>query len=44
MPVRKSGIGYKIGSGKATYKTKGDAERAYIAYLAKKNGKKNTKG
>ena len=40
MPVKKAANGkYKIGSGKAMYKTKAAAERAYKAYLAKK-GKK----
>lgn len=40
MPVKKGKNGkWKIGSGKAMYKTKTDAERAYKAYKAKK-GKK----
>jgi len=29
-----------IGSGKAVYRTKASAERAYRAYLAKEHGKK----
>jgi hypothetical protein len=40
MPVRKAGNKYAIGSGKARYETKGKAERAYKAYLAKTKGKK----
>lgn len=41
MPVSKSSNGkWRIGSGKAIYKTKAAAERAYRAYLAKKNKKK----
>jgi len=36
MPVRKSGNKWKIGSGKAMYKSKASAERAYKAYRAKK--------
>lgn len=45
MPVRKASNGkYRIGSGKAMYKSKAAAERAYKAYLAKKNsGKKKSK-
>jgi hypothetical protein len=40
MPVKKASTGkYRIGSGKAMYKTKAAADRAYKAYLAKK-GKK----
>ena len=39
MPVRKVGNKYKIGSGKAMYKSKASATRAYKAYLAKKHGK-----
>lgn len=31
---------WKIGRGKAMYKNKSDAERAYRAYLAKKYSKK----
>lgn len=42
MPVRKVGNKYAIGSGKAMYKTRASAERAYKAYLAKKHtGKKS---
>jgi len=40
MPVRKVRGGYKIGSGKATYKSKAAAERSYRAYLAAKHSKK----
>jgi len=39
MPVKKAGKKYKIGSGRAMYKTKSSAKRAYRGYLAKK-GKK----
>jgi len=39
MPVRKVGNKWKIGSGKAMYKTKAAADRAYKAYLAKKHSK-----
>ena len=40
MPVTKGSNGkWKIGKGKAMYKSKEDAERAYKAYLAKKNKK-----
>jgi len=38
MPVIKVGNKYKIGKGKAIYKTKKSAEKAYKAYLAKKYG------
>lgn len=38
MPVRKKKGGYGFG-GKATYKTKENAMRAYRAYLAKKHSK-----
>jgi hypothetical protein len=39
-PVRKgSGGKWRIGSGKAMYKTKAAAQRAYRGYLAKKRGK-----
>lgn len=48
MPVRKVKGGYAIGSGSAVYKTKESADKAYRAYLAKKNskdkGSKKTKG
>lgn len=38
MPVKKCSDGkYKIGSGKCMYTSKANAERAYRAYLAKKN-------
>jgi hypothetical protein len=37
MPVKKVGKKYAIGSGKAMYKSKASADRAYKAYLAKKN-------
>jgi hypothetical protein len=40
MPVKKCKGGWKIGSGKAVYKSKTSAERAYRAYLAKKHSKK----
>jgi len=41
MPVRKASNGkWKIGSGKAIYKSKASAERAYAAYRAKKHSKK----
>ena len=40
MPVVKKGNKWAIGSGKAIYKTKAAADRAYRAYLAKKNTKK----
>ena len=40
MPVRKSSKGkYRIGSGKAMYRSKASAERAYRAYRAKKHSK-----
>lgn len=40
MPVRKASNGkWRIGNGKAMYKSKAAADRAYKAYLAKK-GKK----
>ena len=37
MPIIKVGSKYKIGKGKAMYKSKAKAERAYKAYLAKKH-------
>lgn len=37
MPIYKEENKYKIGSGKAMYKTRKDAERAYVAYLAKEH-------
>ena len=38
MPVTKGSNGkYRIGKGKAMYKSKAAAERAYRAYRAKKN-------
>lgn len=41
MPVSKGSNGkWKIGSGKAVYKTKANAMKAYKAYLAKKGNKK----
>jgi hypothetical protein len=40
MPINKIKDGWTIGSGKAVYKKKADAERAYRAYLAKKHSKK----
>lgn len=40
MPVVKRGKYWYIGRGKAKYKTKAAALRAYKAYLAKKHGKK----
>jgi len=39
MPVRKSGKKWRIGSGKAMYKSKASANRAYRAYRAKKYGR-----
>ncbi|MFX1371342.1 MAG: hypothetical protein ACFFCE_05735 [Promethearchaeota archaeon] len=42
MPVKKCSNGkWRIGEGQCIYKTQGDAERAYRAYLVKKhkNGK-----
>ena len=43
MPVKKGSNGkWKIGSGKAMYKTKAAAERAYKGYRASK-GKKGKK-
>lgn len=39
MPVTRCGDGkYKIDSGKARYRTKEKAEKAYAAYNAKKHG------
>ena len=43
MPVRKVGNKYAIGKGKAMYKSKASAERAYRAYLAKKHDSKRKK-
>ena len=43
MPVRKSGNKWKIGSGKALYDSKAEAERAYQGYLYSKYGKKRKK-
>ena len=41
MPVTKASNGkYRIGDGRAMYKTKESAEKAYRAYLAKKKDKK----
>ena len=40
MPVIKVGKKYKIGKGKAIYKSKKSAERAYKGYLAKKYGRR----
>jgi len=40
MPVVKRGNKWAIGSGKAMYKTKAAAERAYRGYLASKGGKR----
>ena len=37
MPVRKSGNKWAIGTGRAIYKTKAAAERAYRGYLAQKS-------
>ena len=39
MPVKKSGRKWKMGSGKAEYETKEDAEKAQRAYYAKKSKK-----
>lgn len=44
MPVKKCSNGkYQIGDGKCMYETKEAANRAYKAYLAKKNSKKGSK-
>lgn len=44
MPVRKASNGkWRVGKGKAMYKTKASAERAYRAYLAKKHSKRRRK-
>jgi len=41
MPVRKCPNGkYRIGTSKCMYTRKSDAEKAYKAYLAKKNSEK----
>ena len=41
MPVSKCSNGkWRVGSGPCMYNTKGNAERAYQAYLAKKHSKK----
>jgi hypothetical protein len=40
MPVRKVKGGYRIGRGKATYRSKASANRAYAAYRAKKHSRK----
>jgi vacuolar-type H+-ATPase subunit B/Vma2 len=40
MPVVKRGKKYGIGKGKARYKSKASANRAYKAYRAKKHSKK----
>jgi len=40
MPVVKRGRKWAIGSGRAIYKTKRAAERAYAGYLARKYGKR----
>lgn len=37
MPVRKVGSKYAIGRGKARYRSRAAAERAYRAYLARKH-------
>lgn len=39
MPVVKRGKYWYIGSGKAKYKSKASANRAYKAYLSKKHSK-----
>lgn len=40
MPVKKCSSGkYRIGSGKCIYTTKANADKAYKAYLVKKNKK-----
>jgi len=41
MPVRKVGRKYAIGSGKAMYKSKASANRAYAAYRAKKHSSRS---
>jgi len=43
MPVRKKGNKWAIGSGKAMYKSKASAERAYKGYLGSKYAKKKGK-
>jgi len=40
MPVRKVGNKWAIGGGKAMYKSKAAAERAYAAYRAKTHSPK----
>jgi len=40
MPVHKVGRYWHIGSGKARYRTKASAGRAYRGYLAKKHSKR----
>jgi len=41
MPVKKASSGkYRIGSGKAMYKSKASATKAYKAYRAKKGASK----
>ena len=40
MPVKKKGKKWAIGSGRAIYKTKAAAERAYRGYLASKHSRK----
>jgi hypothetical protein len=39
MPVHKIGRKWSIGRGKARFKTKRSAERAYRAYLRRRGGK-----
>ena len=43
MPVRKVGNTWRIGSGKARYRTKAAAERAYAAYRAKRHSRRRRK-
>lgn len=43
MPVRKVGNKWAIGSGRAMYKTKASAERAYRGYLGSKAAEYNSK-
>lgn len=40
MPIRKKGNKFAIGSGRAIYKSKAAADKAYKGYLASKKGKR----
>jgi hypothetical protein len=44
MPVIRKGSKFAIGSGKAIYDSKAEAERAFRGYLASKFGKKKKGG